>query len=125
MSTPVKMGNVWFLPQLETRIIVMSPIVKNKRLTERANAFLLQNAGNCDIVLEGGFTLAPGQNQWFGNYNELNVMNVDIQINFQPATATSEPVVQRLEVMQVLTKFVGSGYWVNQPPMANVNTAPV
>lgn len=125
MNQPLKVGNLWFLPQLETRVIVMNPITINKRLTLRAGAYLLQNSGNCDLMLDNGFTLVPGQNMWLGNYNELNVMNADLQVNFLPATATSDPVVQLLEVIEVLTKFAGSGFWVNQPPMANINTAPV
>lgn len=121
----LKIGERWFVPQVETRFIVMAPITTNDRLSERANAYCLQNAGNCNILLSNGFTLTPGQIMWFGNYRELNVMAVDIQIKFLPDTATSEPAIQRLEVIQVLTKFIGSGYWIDQPPMSIENTAPI
>lgn len=113
----------WFIPQIETRFVVMAPVVAPRRFSERANAFCFQNAGNCDIILDNGFTLSPGQNQWFGNYNELNVMQLDVQVTFLPATATSEPVVQRLEVLQVMAKFIGSGFWIDQPPINVFNTA--
>lgn len=121
----IKIGDRWYVPQVETRFIVMSPITRGKRVSERGNAFCFQNAGNCDLLLDNGFTLEPGQNMWFGNYRELNVMSVDVQVKFLPATATGDPVVQRLEVIQVLSKFIGSGFWVDQPAMDIHNTAPV
>lgn len=121
----IKIGDRWYVPQVETRFIVMNPITNGQRFTGRGNAFCFQNAGNCDLLLDNGFTLSPGQNMWFGNYRELNVMSVDVQVTFLPATATGDPVVQRLEVIQVLTKFVGSGFWVDQPAMDIHNTAPV
>ena len=121
----IKIGDRWYVPQVETRFIVMSPITRGKRVSERGNAFCFQNAGNCNLLLDNGFTLEPGQNMWFGNYRELNVMSVDVQVKFLPATATGDPVVQRLEVIQVLSKFIGSGFWVDQPAMDIHNTAPV
>lgn len=119
-----KIGTKWYLPQLETRFIVMGLITTSKLFSGRANAYCFQNAGNCDLLLSNGFTLAPGQNMWFGNYNELNVMAVDLQITFLPDTATAQPVVQRLEIVEVLTKFSGSGFWIEQPAMDVINTAP-
>lgn len=124
MSSGFKIGNRWYLPQIETRFIVMNPIVTSKRFSGRANAYCFQNAGNCNLMLSNGFTLAPGQNMWFGNYQELNVMSVDVQVTFLPATATEEPVVQLLEVIEVLSKFTGSGFWIEQPAMDITNTAP-
>lgn len=120
-----KIGTRWYLPQVETRFIVMNPITTSRLFSGRANAYCLQNAGNCDLLLSNGFTLAPGQNMWFGNYQELNVMSVDVQITFLPATATDpENPIQRLEVIEVLTKFTGSGFWIEQPAMDIINTAP-
>lgn len=119
-----KIGNRWYLPQVETRFIVMNPYTTSQRFTGRANAYCFQNAGNCDLLLSNGFTLAPGQNMWFGNYQELNVMSVDIQITFLPDTATADPVVQKLEIIEVLTKFTGSGFWIDQPAMSIINTSP-
>jgi len=124
MANGKEIGGRWFLPQIETRFIIMDPVVNSQRVSMRANAYCLQNAGNCDILLDGGFTLSPGQIQWLGNYQELNVMNADFQVTFVPATATGSPVVQRLEMIQVLAKFVGSGYWIDQGRMDIVNTAP-
>lgn len=121
----IKIGDRWYVPQVETRFIVLNPITEGQRISERANAFCFQNSGNCDLILDNGFTLSPGQNMWFGNYRELNVMAVDVQVRFLPATATAAPVVQRLEVIQVLSKFEGSGFWVDQPAMDIHNTAPV
>lgn len=123
MSSMIKIGNKWYVPQVETTYIVLSPIVTSQPLSLRANAYCLQNAGNCDILLSSGFTLAPGQNQWFGNYAELNIMALDINVKFLPATATEEPVIQRLEIVEVMAKFTNSGFWIDQPEMPVVNIA--
>lgn len=119
----IKIGNKWYVPQVETTYIVLAPIVTSQPLSLRANAYCLQNAGNCDILLSSGFTLAPGQNQWFGNYAELNIMALDINVKFLPATATEEPVIQRLEIVEVMAKFTNSGFWIDQPEMPVVNIA--
>lgn len=125
MKNMVKIGNKWYVPQIETAYIIMPPIGTSQPFSGRANAYLFQNAGNCDILLSNGFTLAPGQNQWFGNYNELNIMSVDINIQFLPSTNTSgDPLVQRLEIIEVIANFTGSGFWIDQPEIPVVNTAP-
>ena len=116
--------NVWFLPQIETTVIVLTPIVTSQPLSLRGNAFCFQNNGNCDLVLSNGFTMAPGQNIWFGNYRELNVIALDTVVKFLPATATADPVVQRLEIIEVLAKFSGSGFWIDRKEMNVINTAP-
>lgn len=122
MANLIQIGNRFYVPQVETTYIVRSPILTSCPLSLRANAFCLQNDGNCDLILSNGFTLAPGQNQWFGNYAELNVMRLDITVKFLPATATGDPVVQRLEIIEVLTAFTGSGFWIDQPAMKLTNT---
>lgn len=116
--------NVWFLPQIETTFIVLTPIATSQPLSLRGNAFCFQNSGNCDLILSNGFTMKPDQIMWFGNYRELNVIGIDTVVKFLPATATSEPVVQKLEIIEVLAKFSGSGFWVDRPEMNIVNTAP-
>ena len=123
MSKIIQIGNRFYVPQVETVYIILEPIVNSQNISLRANAFCLQNAGNCDVVLSNGFTLAPGQNQWFGNYAELNVMALDIVARFQPSTTPpGQQTVQRLEIVQVLTKFTGSGFWIDQPTMKVTNT---
>jgi hypothetical protein len=117
-----KIGNRFYAPQIETTYIVREPVLTSKPVSLRGNAFCLQNAGNCDILLDNGYTLAPGQNQWFGNYNELSVVRFDIPVKFLPATATGEPVVQRLEIIEVKAAFSGSGFWIDQPAMELTNT---
>lgn len=103
-----------FIPQLETDHIIKAPMTTNGRLSLRANAVLLQNAGNCNVILSSGFTLTPGQPYMFGNYNELTVQRFDVQVQFDTATATGDPVVQRLEIVQVLANFKGSGFYIDQ-----------
>jgi|GEM_PF-4333684 len=124
MKNMVRINNRWYVPQIQTTYIIMAPIVRSQPLSLRANAYCLQNAGNCDLILSNGFTMAPGQNQWFGNYQELNIMLLDVQVKFLPATATAEPVIQRLEIVQVMAEFNGSGFWIDQPETPVVNTAP-
>lgn len=124
MKNMVRFNNRWYVPQIQTTYIIMAPIVRSQPLSLRANAYCLQNAGNCDLILSNGFTMAPGQNQWFGNYQELNIMLLDVQVKFLPATATAEPVIQRLEIVQVMAEFNGSGFWIDQPETPVVNTAP-
>ena len=51
-------------------------------------------------------------------------MLLDVQVKFLPATATAEPVIQRLEIVQVMAEFNGSGFWIDQPETPVVNTAP-
>lgn len=124
MRNMIRVGGRWYVPQIQTTYIIMAPIVRSQPLSLRANAYCLQNAGNCDLILSNGFTMAPGQNQWFGNYMELNIMLLDVQVKFLPATATAEPVIQRLEIVQVMAEFNGSGFWIDQPETPVVNTAP-
>lgn len=111
----------WYIPQLETTVLVLSPINTSRQISLRGNAFCFQNNGNCDLVLDNGFTIKPDQNVWFGNYQELNVIAIDVTVKFLPATATGDPVVQSLEIIQVLSKFTGSGFWIDQPPMKVTN----
>lgn len=96
----------------------MAPIVANQRLSMRCNAALLQNQGNCNIVLDNGFTLEPGQSYTFGNYAEVNTVKIDVQVIFQPATVPpeQEPIF-RLEVVEMLTAITGNGYYIDQPPL--------
>lgn len=123
MNSILKINGNWYVPQVETTLLVFAPIVKNRPLSLRGNAFCFQNAGNCDLLLSNGYTIAPDQNVWFGNYHELNVMAIDVTVKFLPDTNTSrDETVQRLEIIQVLTKFTGSGFWIDQPAMRVTNT---
>lgn len=122
MSNLIQVGNRFYFPQVETTFIVLAPISTSCPFSRRANAFCFQNNGNCDLILSNGFTLAPGQNMWFGNYQELNVMRLDVTVKFLPSTATGDPVVQKLEIIEVLTSFTGSGFWIDQPAMKLTNT---
>lgn len=115
LCIPTRNPNRWWTPIIETTHLVMPPILENQHLSMRCNAGLLQNQGNCNILLSGGFTLEPGQSYQFGNYNELNTMIFEMQIAFLPATATSEPVIQRLEVVEIMSKITDSGFYIDQP----------
>lgn len=112
---PTRNPNKWWVPIVETTHIIMPPILTNQRLSMRANAILLQNEGNCDILLDNGMTLAPGQSYAVGNEDELNTVIFECMVMFLPATATSDPVNQRLEVSEMTVKLTGQGYYIDQP----------
>lgn len=111
---PTRNPNKWVVPIVETNYIVMAPITTSGPFSSRANAVLLQNNGNCDIVINNGFTLKPDQSLEFGNYNELNTVKVDIVIQFLPATATGDPVVQLLEIIEIIQNITGQGHYIDQ-----------
>lgn len=114
---PTRNPNKWWVPIVETNYIIMGPITTSGPFSSRANAVLFQNNGNCDIVLNNGFTLKPNQSLEFGNYGELNTIKADIVIQFLPATATSEPVVQLLEVIEIMQHLTGQGFCIDQPAL--------
>lgn len=108
----------FYVPHLETNFIVLQPVVTNEKISLRTNAVLLQNAGNCDVVLDMGFTLEPGQSLMLGNYGELHTLKIETVVQFQPDTASEEPVEQRLEVIEIRTHVLGSGFYIDQPATA-------
>lgn len=105
------------LRTLQTVASILQPVTTGQRLSLRCNAAILQNQGNCDILLDGGFTLEPGQSLELGNESELNVISIDWTVMFLAATATSLPVVQRLEVVQILAKMLDANYYIDKPPI--------
>lgn len=107
--------NKWWMPIVETTHIIMPPILTNQRISMRANSLLLQNNGNCDILMDNGLTLTPGQSYMIGNHDELNTVIFESMIMFLPATATEDPVVQRLEIVEMSSKLTGQGYYIDQP----------
>lgn len=115
--TALIIGDQIWIPALETNHVIKSPQVTNGLLSLRANAVLLQNSGNCDVEIGNGFTLKPDQSYMFGNYNELTVQKFDQIIKFLPATATGDPVVQRLEIVEVLVNVAGSGFYIDKPTL--------
>ena len=112
---PTKIPNRWWMPIIETTHVVREPVMTSKRLSLRCNAAILQNNGNCDIILSDGFTLKPDQAYEFGNADEMNVHVFDVQVKFLPATATGDPVVQELQIVEIMTHFRGSGFYIDQP----------
>ena len=115
--TALVIGDQIWIPQIETLHIIKAPMVNNGLLSLRGNAILLQNSGNCDVHIGMGFTLKPDQSYMFGNYNELTVQKFDQIIQFLPATATSDPVVQLLEIVEVLVNIAGSGFYIDKPTL--------
>ena len=94
----------------------MAPILSNQHLSLRCNAAILQNQGDCNIVLSNGFTLTPGQSYMIGAYNELNIVIFDVNIAFKPDTAPDpETATLRLEVVEITAKLTGAGYYIDQP----------
>lgn len=113
---PTRNPNKWYTPILETTHIIMAPIESNGHISMRCNAAILQNQGNCDVILDNGFTLEPGQAYMMGNYNELNTMIVEMNVAFIAATAPDpENPIRRLEIVEVLTKLTQSGFYIDQP----------
>lgn len=116
LCIPTRNPNKWYVPIIETVHIVMAPILQNGLLSLRCNAAILQNQGNCNIVLDQGFTLEPGQSYMLGNYNELNTIKIDVQVAFIAATAPDpDNPVFRLEVVEILSNLTGSGFYIDQP----------
>lgn len=115
--TALIIGDQIWIPALETSHIIKSPMGTSGLLSLRANAILLQNNGNCDVMIGQGFTLKPDQSYMFGNYNELTVQKFDQVIKFLPATATSDPVVQELQIVEVLVNIAGSGFYIDKPTL--------
>lgn len=113
---PTRNPNKWWTPILETTHIPMAPIFGNQHLSMRCNAAILQNQGDCNVVLSNAFTLEPGQSYMMGNYNELNTMVIELDVAFDASTAP-DPLnpTFRLEVVEVLTKLTGSGFYIDQP----------
>jgi hypothetical protein len=108
----------WYVPRLETNFIVQPPIETNDRLSLRTNAVLLQNQGNCDVVLDMGFTIEPGQSLMLGNYGELNVLKFDTQVQFDLSTVPDgEADILRLEVIEIRTHVAGDGFYIDQPAL--------
>lgn len=113
---PTRNPNKWFVPILETTHIVLAPILSSQKLSMRCNAAIFQNQGNCNVVLSNGFTLEPGQSYSMGNYNELNTMVLEFNVFFDRTTAPDpENATTRLEVVEILTKLTGSGFYIDQP----------
>lgn len=113
---PTRNPNKWWVPILETTHIVMAPILANQKLSMRCNAAILQNQGDCNILLSKGFTLEPGQSYMFGNYNELNTVVFEVDVQFIDATAPDpDNPTRRMEIVEVLTKLTGSGFYIDQP----------
>lgn len=115
LCIPTRNPNKWWLPIVEMTHIIMPPVLSNQRISLRANSILLQNNGNCDILLDNGLTLTPGQSYMVGNHDELNTVIFESNVMFLPLTAISNPVVQRLEVVEMSSKLTGQGYYIDQP----------
>jgi hypothetical protein len=105
------------MPIVETDFVIQAPMTTSGRFSSRANAVIVQNNGNCDVVLNNGFTLKPDQSLEFGNYGELNTVKVDIVIQFLPATATGDPVVQLIEIIEIIQNITGQGVYIDQPTL--------
>lgn len=113
---PTRNPNIWYTPIVETVYQVMQPIEYNQKLSLRTNAAILQNQGNCDIILDQGFTLEPGQSLMLGNYNELNTLQVDTYVRFIDSTAPDpENPTRLLQYIEITAKLTGTGYFIDQP----------
>lgn len=121
---PTRNPNQYWIPIVETNHIVMEPILSNQRLSMRCNAAILQNQGDCNVVLDNGFTIEPDQSYMFGNYSELNTIKIDMQVKFIDSTAPDpENPTRRLEVVEIISSMTGNGYYIDQPPITIKNPA--
>lgn len=115
---PTSNPNRWYVPIVETNLIVLQPLTSNGRLSSRANAVILQNQGNVDILLDSGFTLEPGQCLEWGNTSELNTVKVDMNVRFLPDTVPpGEEVIQILQVIELKANMTTTGYYIDQPTL--------
>lgn len=110
---PTRNPNKWWIPIVETNVVVKEAMTISGRYSSRANAVIFQNQGNCDLIIDDGFTLEPGQSLEFGNYAEINTLKMDVTVKFLPGTAVGEPV-QRLEIIEMIQNVKGQGFYIDQ-----------
>ena len=121
---PTRNPNQWYVPIVETNLVVKTPITTSGRISSRANAVIIQNQGNVNVILDGGYTLEPGQCLEWANTSELNTVKVDMTVQFQTSTVPpGEEVVQRLEMIELQANLTGTGYYIDQPTMDVQTTA--
>lgn len=112
--TPTNVPGRFYCPQVETSHIVLPPMFAPGSINQRCNAMCIQNAGNVDAILGGAFTLTPGQSIWLGNYNELSVIRVQMQVSFD-LDSTPDVPAPRVEIIMVQANISGSGFYIDQP----------
>jgi len=109
---PVNIKRAW-VPHTEVTFEVLAPITVPGRVSQRANAILLNNAGNTDVILGNGLTIVAGQSITMGDYQAMTIVKLDVIAQFdEDGVATPN---NRLEICLQSAKFSGSGYYVDQP----------
>ncbi len=108
-------GKIW-IPIVEVVHNVCQTVVTNQRISMRSNSILFQNNGNCDVILDSGFTIKPDQSYQFGDTQPSTVVILETIARFDEASATGSPVVKRLQITQIQSKFSGSGFYIDTPP---------
>jgi len=110
---PLSNGKI-YCPAIETSHIILPAMTDNGSINQRCNAMCIQNAGNVDAILGGGFTLVPGQSVWLGNYNEISTIRVQMQVWFD-LDSTPDVPAPKIEVMMLMANITGAGFYIDQP----------
>ena len=118
MSNFVTLSNrqIW-IPLIEVVHNVCPMVTQSQRVSMRSNAILFQNNGNCDVILDSGFTIKPDQSYQFGDTQPSTVVILETMVRFDEASATGSPVVKQLQIVEMQSNFSGSGYYVDLPPV--------
>lgn len=109
---PVNIKRAW-VPHTEVTFEILAPQTTPGRISQRANAILLNNAGNTDVLLSDGLTIVAGQSLQLGDYNAMTIIKLDAIVQFDEAGVATPN--NRLEITLLSAKFSGSGFYVDQP----------
>ncbi len=109
-------GKIW-IPIVEVVHNVCQTVVTNQRISMRSNSILFQNNGNCDVILDSGFTIKPDQSYQFGDTQPSTVVILETIARFDEASATGSPVVKSLQITEIQSNFSGSGFYIDTPPV--------
>lgn len=109
-------GKIW-IPIVEVVHNVCQTVIQSQRVSMRSNAILFQNNGNCNIILDSGFTLKPDQSYQFGDTQPSTVVILETMVRFDEASATGSPVVKSLQITEIQANFSGSGFYIDNPPV--------
>lgn len=82
---------------------VKSPIVADGDLKLSCGAYLIQNVGNCPVVLSDGWTIMPGGNLSLGVTNDHTIIKKCFRVVFLEECKVDNKCYQgpRLEIMEL------------------------
>ncbi len=83
-------------PVYQMSIKVREPITGDVKIHVQANAIIIQNMGNTNIILEGGFTIAPSGNLMLGSWENVSLITQELHIRFG-----RDDTVNKCEIIEV------------------------